>query len=146
MYFLMLKPKDGYSFSEDTAMTVNGENVQSGLSGNFLYAPVVKTIAMPTVIGIDVVEINDVTVRFKDGDKPVFTGKRRKAFITGSAANGGNWTTRQVLFPQIRSGAVIFMEIKSPLLKPERLTIMVCTCQLMVMLEMIAIYSHLIQS
>ena len=67
--------KDGYSFSEDTAMTVNGENVQSGLSGNFLYAPVVKTIAMPTVIGIDVVEINDVTVRFKDGDKPVFTGK-----------------------------------------------------------------------
>ena len=75
MYFLMLKPKDGYSFSEDTAMTVNGENVQSGLSGNFLYAPVVKTIAMPTVIGIDVVEINDVTVRSKDGDKPVFTGK-----------------------------------------------------------------------
>ena len=75
MYFLMLKPKDGYSFSEDTAMTVNGENLQSGLSGNFLYAPVVKTIAMPTVIGIDVVEINDVTVRFKDGDKPVFTGK-----------------------------------------------------------------------
>ena len=75
VYFLMLKPKDGYSFSEDTAMTVNGENVQSGLSGNFLYAPVVKTIAMPTVIDIDVVEINDVTVRFKDGDKPVFTGK-----------------------------------------------------------------------
>ena len=31
----MLKPKDGYSFSEDTAMTVNGENVQSGLSGNY---------------------------------------------------------------------------------------------------------------
>ena len=75
VYFLMLKPKDGYSFSEDTAMTVNGESVQSGLSGNFLYAPVVKTITMPNVISIDVVEINDVTVRFKDGDKPVFTGK-----------------------------------------------------------------------
>ena len=30
---------------------------------------------MPTVTVIDVVEINDVTVSFKDGDKPVFTGK-----------------------------------------------------------------------
>ena len=30
---------------------------------------------MPTVTVIDVVEINNVTVSFKDGDKPVFTGK-----------------------------------------------------------------------
>ena len=75
VYFLMLKPKDGYSFRKDTVMTVNGESVKTNLSGAFLYVPSVKTITMPTVKVIDVVEINNVTVSFKDGDKPVFTGK-----------------------------------------------------------------------
>ena len=70
----MLKQKDGYSFSKDVAMTVNWESVKSSLSGEFLYAPAVKTITMPTIKVIDVVEVNDVTVSFKDGDKPVFTG------------------------------------------------------------------------
>lgn len=75
VYSIMLKPKDGYSFSDDVAMTVNGESVRVSLSGGFLYAPAVKTITMPTVVVIDVVEVNDVTVSFKDGDKPVFTGE-----------------------------------------------------------------------
>ena len=75
VYFVMLKPKDGYSFSSETAVTVNGESVKSSLSGKFLYLPAVKTITMPTIKVIDVVEVNDVTVSFKDGDKPVFTGK-----------------------------------------------------------------------
>lgn len=75
VYSIMLKPKDGYFFSDDVAMTVNGESVRGSLSGGFLYAPAVKTITMPTVVVIDVVEVNDVTVSFKDGDKPVFTGK-----------------------------------------------------------------------
>ena len=74
VYFIMLKPKDGYSFSNEVAMTVNGESVKSSLSGDFLYVPAVKTITMPTIKVIDVVEINDATVSFKDGDKPVFTG------------------------------------------------------------------------
>mgnify|MGYP000508546497 FL=1 len=71
----MLKQKNGYSFSRETAVTVNGESVKSSLSGEFLYLPAVKTITMPTIKVIDVVEVNDVTVSFKDGDKPVFTGK-----------------------------------------------------------------------
>ena len=75
VYFLMLKQKDGYSFSNEVAVTVNGENARSSLSGDYLYVPAVKTITMPTVKVIDVVEINGVTVSFKDGDKPVFTGK-----------------------------------------------------------------------
>ena len=74
VYSLMLKPKDGYSFSSETTVTVNGESVKSSLSGDFLYVPAVKTITMPTIKVIDVVEINDATVSFKDGDKPVFTG------------------------------------------------------------------------
>lgn len=73
VYFVMLKQKNGYSFSSETAVTVNGESVKSSLSGEFLYLPAVKTITMPTIKVIDVVEVNDVTVSFKDGDKPVFT-------------------------------------------------------------------------
>ena len=74
MYFLMLKSKDGYSFSNEVAMTVNGESANSNSSGKFLYVPAVKTITMPTIKVIDVVEINGATISFKDGDKPVFTG------------------------------------------------------------------------
>ena len=74
VYFLMLKPKDGHSFSNEAAVTVNGESVTSSLLGNFLYLPAVKTITMPTLTVIDVVEINGATVSFQDGDRPVFTG------------------------------------------------------------------------
>ena len=74
VYSLMLKPKDGYSFSSETAVTVNAESAKSSLSGEFLYVPAVKTITMPTIKVIDVVEINGATVSFQDGDKPVFTG------------------------------------------------------------------------
>ena len=74
VYSLMLKPKDGYSFSNEAAVTVNGESATSSLSGEFLYLPAVKTITMPTLTFIDVVEINGATVSFQDGDRPVFTG------------------------------------------------------------------------
>ena len=74
VYSLMLKPKNGYSFSSETAVTVNAESAKSSLSGEFLYVPAVKTITMPTIKVIDVVEINGATVSFQDGDKPVFTG------------------------------------------------------------------------
>ena len=74
VYSLMLKPKDGYSFSSETAVTVNAESAKSSLSGEFLYVPAVKTITMPTIKVIDMVEINGATVSFQDGDKPVFTG------------------------------------------------------------------------
>lgn len=74
VYSLMLKPKDGCSFSSETAVTVNAESAKSSLSGEFLYVPAVKTITMPTIKVIDVVEINGATVSFQDGDKPVFTG------------------------------------------------------------------------
>ena len=75
VYSIMLKPKDGYSFSSETAITVNGQSVSALLSGGSMYIPSIKMITMPTVTVIDVVEINGVTVSFKDGGKPVFTGK-----------------------------------------------------------------------
>ena len=70
----MLKPKDGYSFSSETIVTVNGQKVSAHFVDGFMYVPAVKTITASTVTVIDVVEINDVTVSFKNGDKPVFTG------------------------------------------------------------------------
>ena len=75
VYSLMLKPKDGYSFSSETVITVNGQKVSAPFVGGSMYIPSIKTITMPTVTVIDVVEINGVTVSFQDGDKPVFTGK-----------------------------------------------------------------------
>lgn len=75
VYSIMLKPKDGYSFSSETVITVNGEKVSAPFVSGSMYIPAVKTITMPTLIAIDVVEINNVTVSFKDGNKPVFTGK-----------------------------------------------------------------------
>lgn len=75
VYFLMLKPKDGYSFSSETIVTVNGQKVSAHFVDGFMYVPAVKTITASTVTVIDVVEINDATINFKDGDKPVFTGK-----------------------------------------------------------------------
>lgn len=75
VYSLMLMPKDGYSFTGETVITVNEQKVSAPFVGGSMYIPSVKTITMPTVTVIDVVEINNVTVSFKDGDKPVFTGK-----------------------------------------------------------------------
>lgn len=74
VYFLMLKPKDGYSFSSETIVTVNGQKVSAHFVDGFMYVPAVKTITASTVTVIDVVEINDATINFKDGDKLVFTG------------------------------------------------------------------------
>ena len=75
VYSIMLKPKDGYSFSSETVVTVNGQKVSAPFVGGSMYIPSIKTITINPVTAIDVVEINDVTVSFNDGDKPVFTGK-----------------------------------------------------------------------
>ncbi len=64
--------KSGYDFTgwylEEEKYTFN-ENVTKDITLKAHWTPT----GTPTVI--DVVEINDVTVSFKDGDKPVFTGK-----------------------------------------------------------------------
>ena len=71
VYSLMLKPKDGYSFSNETAVTVNGESVKSSLSGEYLYVPAVKTITptkQNTVITSAAVE--NVKLDYKNGETP----------------------------------------------------------------------------
>ena len=71
VYSLMLKPNNGYSFSNETAVTVNGESVKSSLSGEYLYVPAVKTITptkQNTVITSAAVE--NVKLDYKDGEAP----------------------------------------------------------------------------
>ena len=71
VYFLMLKPKDGYSFNSETTVTVNGESVKSSLSGEYLYVPAVKSITptkQNTVITSAAVE--NVKLDYKDGEAP----------------------------------------------------------------------------
>ena len=82
VYFLMLKPKDGYSFSSETAVTVNGwtveqQNISVNLDGQSVYVTGIATITPTKPVEpkeIEVIEINNATLTFKDGDKPVFTG------------------------------------------------------------------------
>lgn len=78
VYSILLMPERGYDFGREVAATVNGSTVTAvpGTDG-YLSLPNVKTM-IPTEsdnpAAIDLIEINDVTVSFKDGDKPVFTG------------------------------------------------------------------------
>ena len=78
VYSVLLMPERGYDFGREVAATVNGSTVTAvpGTDG-YLSLPNVKTM-VPTEsdnpAAIDLIEINDVTVSFKNGDKPVFTG------------------------------------------------------------------------
>ena len=78
VYSVMLLPERAYDFGRGVTATVNGNSVTAvPATDGYLSLPNVKTITPtgpinPTVI--DLIEINDVTVSFKDGDKPKFTG------------------------------------------------------------------------
>ncbi|WP_449078137.1 InlB B-repeat-containing protein [Ruminococcus sp.] len=77
VYFVMLKQKDGYSFSNETAVTVNGESVKSSLSGEFLYLPAVKTIT-PTKQNstLTAVDVENVKLDYQPGDAPRASAKK----------------------------------------------------------------------
>ena len=80
MYSISLTSRDGYTFTDNTEVYVNNEkvnatNVIKNERGLFITA--IKTIKPTKPVQkqeIDVVEINNATLNFKDGDKPVFTG------------------------------------------------------------------------
>lgn len=81
MYTLSLKARDGYTFADNTEVYVNGEKVKTiniGQDKKIMFVPAIKTIK-PTKAAqkqyISEVEINNATVSFKVGDKPIFTGK-----------------------------------------------------------------------
>lgn len=74
--------EEGYRFDKNTKLYINGEEItltpdQINVddNGETIWFMNVLTMTPTTVKVIDVVEINNFTVSFKDGDKPVFTGK-----------------------------------------------------------------------
>ena len=77
VYSLMLKPKDGYSFSNETAVTVNGESVKSSLSGEYLYVPAVKTIT-PTKQNstLTAIDVENVKLDYQPGNAPQASAKK----------------------------------------------------------------------
>lgn len=77
VYSLMLKPKDGYSFNSETAVTVNGESVKSSLSGEYLYLPAAKTIT-PTKQNstLTAVDVENVKLDYQPGDAPRASAKK----------------------------------------------------------------------
>lgn len=78
VYSVMLMPERGYDFGREVAAAVNGNAVTAvPATDGYLSLPNVKTITptgSPNPTVIDLIEIHDVTVSFKNGDKPVFTG------------------------------------------------------------------------
>lgn len=73
--------EEGYRFDKNTKLYINGEEItltpdQINVddNGETIWFSNVLTMTPTTVKVIDVVEINDATVSFQDGDKPVFTG------------------------------------------------------------------------
>ena len=79
MYSISLKAKDGNTFATNKKVMVNGKYVNSANvtnSGTKLFVVAVKTIKPKTVTWqhISEVEINNATISFKVGDKPVFSG------------------------------------------------------------------------
>ena len=74
--------EEGYRFDKNTKLYINGkeitltpDQINVDDNGETIWFSNVLTMTPTTVKVIDVVEINNVTVSFKDGDKPVFTGK-----------------------------------------------------------------------
>lgn len=78
MYSLELREKNGYTFADNCSVKINWNpisataNVVKTVDG--LFAMNVETIRPQATKEISVIEINNVTLTFKDGDKPVFTG------------------------------------------------------------------------
>ena len=77
--------EEGYRFDKNTKLYINGkeitltpDQISVDDNGETIWFMNVLTMTPTTVKVIDVVEINNVTVSFKDGDKPVFTGKSPK--------------------------------------------------------------------
>ena len=79
MYSIELREKNGYTFADNCSVTINGNPISAT-------ANAVKTVDGLFIMNVDminpkpafkeisVVEINNATLTFNDGDKPVFTG------------------------------------------------------------------------
>ena len=78
MYSIELREKNGYTFADNCSITINGNPISATANAvktvDGLFVMNVETIRPEATKKISVIEINNATLTFKDGDKPVFTG------------------------------------------------------------------------
>lgn len=78
MYSIELREKNGYTFADNCSVTINGNPISATANAvktvDGLFIMNVETIRSEATKEISVIEINNATLTFKDGDKPVFTG------------------------------------------------------------------------
>ena len=78
MYSVELREKNGYTFADNCSVTINGNPISATANAvktvDGLFIMNVETICPEATKEISVIEINNATLTFKDGDKPVFTG------------------------------------------------------------------------
>lgn len=78
MYSIELRKKNGYTFADNCSVTINGNPISATANAvktvDGLFIMNVETIRPEATKEISVIEINNATLTFKDGDKPVFTG------------------------------------------------------------------------
>nr|WP_304005128.1 hypothetical protein [Ruminococcus bromii] len=78
MYSIELREKNGYTFADNCSVTINGNPISATANAvktvDGLFIMNVETIRPEATKKISVIEINNATLTFKDGDKPVFTG------------------------------------------------------------------------
>ncbi len=78
MYSIELREKNGYTFADNCSVTINGNPISATANAvktvDGLFIMNVETICTEATKEISVIEINNATLTFKHGDKPVFTG------------------------------------------------------------------------
>ena len=78
MYSIELREKNGYTFADNCSVTINGNPISATANAvktvDGLFVMNVETIRPEATKKISVIEINNATLTFKDGAKPVFTG------------------------------------------------------------------------
>ena len=78
MYSIELREKNGYTFADNCSVTINGNPISATANAvktvDGLFIMNVETIRPEATKEISVIEINNATLTFKNGDKPVFTG------------------------------------------------------------------------
>lgn len=78
MYSIELREKNGYTFADNCSVTINGNPISATANAvktvDCLFVMNVETIRPEATKEISVIEINNATLTFKDGDKSVFTG------------------------------------------------------------------------
>ena len=78
MYSIELRKKNGYTFADNCSVTINGTPISATANAvktvDGLFIMNVETIRPEATKEISVIEINNATLTFQNGDKPVFTG------------------------------------------------------------------------